>query len=272
MFKFLIVILTLIILQLFVFKFNIKNFIFKIKNYNKLSVLSIKNPNIFNSNHLDDLFLDKTIYSELYQYVNILSKKTDLSDEQILLLNNIITFLNNLLNDILKLYEQYINIDWNDTDYIIHKWDIQSSLEYKFYNENLKDIHLEQAKYYLQILKETFKNEAIINFDKLRQKYKISNYPEFNKIKTKILNDENLSSNLEILHLLNTFEKNFIIPYSNIIETDLKEKADKQVNVIIEFLNNKIDTSTKYLSNSSSSIEGIINQNEEFLKQIKIHY
>ena len=51
----------------------------------------------------------------------------------------------------------------------------------------------------------------------------------------------------------------------------LKEKADKQIEEVIQFLQNKAQTINKY-SLANNTTESLLAYNEQFIKQIKIHY
>ena len=104
MFKFIIVVLTLIILQLFVFKFPIRKFIKNQinKSTGKIELLELKNTRFYDENRLlTDLDLIEA--KELYQLIMSLSKSSTLTKEQAININKAITFLNELIFEIIEL-------------------------------------------------------------------------------------------------------------------------------------------------------------------------
>ena len=110
-----------------------------------------------------------------------------------------------------------------------------------------------------------------ITFNELKDKYALTEYSEFDKLKHELLTNEDCSNNLELIHLINLIEKDFIKPYSKIKDPILKEKADKQIEEVVLFLQNKAQTINKY-SLANNTTESLLAYNEQFIKQIKIHY
>ena len=103
MFNFIIVVLTLIILQLFVFKFPIYRQI-KNKISGKVELLKLKNTRFYDETRLlEDLII--TEIKELYQLTISLSRSTSLTKEQSININNAITFLNELVSEIIELLQ-----------------------------------------------------------------------------------------------------------------------------------------------------------------------
>ena len=105
----------------------------------------------------------------------------------------------------------------------------------------------------------------------LKDKYALTEYSEFDRVKHELFANEDCSNNLELVHLVNLIEKDFIKPYSEIKDPILKEKADKQIEEVIQFLQNKAQTINKY-SLANNTTESLLAYNEQFIKQIKIHY
>lgn len=271
MFNFIIIVLTLIILQLFVFKFPIytyvKNQINKITG--KIELLELKNTRFYDETKLLKE-LDLTEAKELYQLIMSLSKSPTLTKEQAIDINKAITFLNELILEIIELMQKDIRV-YNYSGWTVYHTSLTSSHEFNFYKENL------QANYkkFLQIFIDDLKNTIAINADKkfneLKNKYSLTEYSEFNKVKHELFTNEDCSNNLELVHLVNLIEKDFIKPYSEIKDPALKEKADKQIEEVVLFLQNKAQTINKY-SLANNTTESLLAYNEQFIKQLKIHY
>ena len=268
MFNFIIVVLTLIILQLFVFKFPIYRQI-KNKISGKIELLELKNTRFYDETELLKE-LDLTEAKELYQLIMSLSKSPTLAKEQAIDINKAITFLNELILEIIELMQKDIHA-YNYSGWTVYHTSLTSSHEFNFYKENL------QANYkkFLQIFINNLKNTIAINADKkfneLKNKYSLTEYSEFNKVKHELFTNEDCSNNLELVHFVNLIEKDFIKPYSEIKDPALKEKADKQIEEVVLFLQNKAQTINKY-SLANNTTESLLAYNEQFIKQIKIHY
>lgn len=271
MFKFIIVVLTLLILQLFVFKFPIykyiKNQINKMTG--KIELLKLKNTRFYDEKKLlEDLNI--TEVKELYQLIISLSKSTSLTKEQSININNAITFLNELVSEIIELLQKNIRA-YEHTDWIVYHTSLKYSHEFNFYKGNLQSNY----KKLIQMFIDDLKNIVAINVDKkfneLKDKYALTEYSEFDKVKYELFANEDCSNNLELVHLINLIEKDFIKPYSEIKDPILKEKADKQIEEVIQFLHNKAQTINKY-SLANNTTESLLAYNEQFIKQIKIHY
>ena len=124
---------------------------------------------------------------------------------------------------------------------------------------------------FIDDLKNTVAINADKKFNELKNKYALTEYSEFDKVKHELFTNEDCSNNLELVHLVNLIEKDFIKPYSEIKDPILKEKADKQIEEVIQFLQNKVQTINKY-SLANNTTESLLAYNEQFIKQLKIHY
>ena len=271
MFNFIIIVLTLIILQLFVFKFPIytyvKNQINKITG--KIELLELKNTRFYDETKLLKE-LDLTEAKELYQLIMSLSKFPTLTKEQTIDINKAITFLNELILEIIELMQKDIRA-YNYSGWIVYHTSLTSSHEFNFYKENLQANYKKFLQMFIDDLKNTIAINADKKFNELKNKYSLTEYSEFDKVKHELFTNEDCSNNLELIHLVNLIEKDFIKPYSEIKDPILKEKADKQIEEVIQFLQNKAQTINKY-SLANNTTESLLAYNEQFIKQIKIHY
>lgn len=271
MFKFLIVVLTLIILQLFVFKFPILKFIKKQthKITGKVELLKLKNTRFYDEKKLlEDLNITEA--KELYQLIMSLSKSPTLTKEQIIDINKAITFLNELILEIIELMQKDIRA-YNYSGWTVYHTSLKRSHEFNFYKENLQANYKKFLQMFIDDLKNTIAINADKKFNELKNKYSLTEYSEFDKVKHELFANEDCSNNLELVHLVNLIEKDFIKPYSEIKDPILKEKADKQIEEVIQFLQNKAQTINKY-SLANNTTESLLAYNEQFIKQIKIHY
>ena len=271
MFKFIIVILTLIILQLFVFKFPIRKFTKNQINKmtGKIELLKLKNTRFYDETKLlEDLNI--TEVKELYQLIVSLSKSASLTKEQSININNAITFLNELVSEIIELFQKNIHA-YEHTNWTVYHSLLNYSTEFNFYQHNLQPSYKKLIELFTQDLKNIISINVNKKFNELKTKYSLTEYSGFDKIKHELLTNEDCSNNLELLHLVNLIEKDFIKPYSEIKDPVLKEKADKQIEEVIEFLQNKAQTINKY-SLANNTTESLLAYNEQFIKQIKIHY
>ena len=271
MFKFLIVVLTLIILQLFVFKFPILKFIKKQthKITGKVELLKLKNTRFYDEKKLlEDLNITEA--KELYQLIMSLSKSPTLTKEQIIDINKAITFLNELILEIIELMQKDIRA-YNYSGWTVYHTSLKHSHEFNFYKENLQANYKKFLQMFIDDLKNTIAINADKKFNELKNKYSLTEYSEFDKVKHELFANEDCSNNLELVHLVNLIEKDFIKPYSEIKDPILKEKADKQIEEVIQFLQNKAQTINKY-SLANNTTESLLAYNEQFIKQIKIHY
>lgn len=271
MFKFIIVVLTLIILQLFVFKFPIRKFIKEQINKitGKIELLELKNTRFYDETSLLRE-LDLTEAKELYQLIMSLNKSPTLTKEQVIDINKAITFLNELILEIIELMQKDIRA-YNYSGWTVYHTSLTSSHEFNFYKENLQANYKKFLQIFIDDLKNTIAIKANKKFNELKNKYSLTEYSEFNKIKHELFTNEDCSNNLELVHLVNLIEKDFIKPYSEIKDPVLKEKADKQIEEVIEFLQNKAQTINKH-SLANNTTESLLAYNEQFIKQIKIHY
>ena len=271
MFKFIIVILTLLILQLFVFKFPIRKFIKKQINKitGKIELLELKNTRFYDETKLLRE-LDLTEAKELYQLIKSLSKSPTLTKEQAININKAITFLNELIFEIIELMQKDIRA-YNHSGWTVYHTSLVSSHEFNFYKENLQANYKKLLQMFIDDLKNTIAINADKKFNELKNKYALTEYSEFDKVKHELFANEDCSNNLELVHLVNLIEKDFIKPYSEIKDPVLKEKADKQIEEVIEFLQNKAQTINKY-SLANNTTESLLAYNEQFIKQLKIHY
>ncbi len=271
MFKFIIVILTLIILQLFVFKFPIRKFIKDQINKitGKIELLELKNTRFYDETKLLRE-LDLTEAKELYQLIKSLSKTTTLTREQAVHINKAITFLNELRLEITELMQKDIRV-YYQTSWTVYYMSLATSYEFNFYKGNLQANYKKLIQMFIDDLKNTVAINADKKFNELKNKYALTEYSEFDKVKYELFTNEDCSNNLELVHLVNLIEKDFIKPYSAIKDPVLKEKADKQIEEVIEFLQNKAQTINKY-SLANNTTESLLAYNEQFIKQIKIHY
>lgn len=271
MFNFIIIVLTLLILQLFVFKFPIytyvKNQINKITG--KIELLELKNTRFYDETKLLKE-LDLTEAKELYQLIMSLSKSPTLTKEQVIDINKAITFLNELILEIIELMQKDIRA-YNYSGWTVYHTSLTSSHEFNFYKENLQANYKKFLQMFIDDLKNTIAINADKKFNELKDKYALTEYSEFDKVKHELFANEDCSNNLELVHLVNLIEKDFIKPYSEIKDPILKEKADKQIEEIIQFLQNKVQTINKY-SLANNTTESLLAYNEQFIKQIKIHY
>lgn len=268
MFNFIIVVLTLIILQLFVFKFPIYRQI-KNKISGKIELLELKNTRFYDETKLLKE-LDLTEAKELYQLITSLSKSPTLTKEQSININNAITFLNELILEIIELMQKDIRA-YNYSGWTVYHTSLTSSHEFNFYKENLQANYKKFLQMFIDDLKNTIAINADKKFNELKNKYSLTEYSEFDKVKHELFTNEDCSNNLELVHLVNLIEKDFIKPYSEIKDPILKEKADKQIEEVIQFLQNKVQTINKY-SLANNTTESLLAYNEQFIKQIKIHY
>ena len=271
MFKFIIVVLTLIILQLFVFKFPIRKFIKKQINKitGKIELLELKNTRFYDETRLLRE-LDLIEAKELYQLITSLSKSPILTKEQAININKTITFLNELILEIIELMQKNIRA-YNYSGWTVYYTSLASSYEFNFYKENLQANYKKLLQMFIDDLKNTIAINAYKKFNELKNKYALTEYSEFDKVKHELFINEDCSNNLELVHLVNLIEKDFIKPYSEIKDPVLKEKADKQIEEVIQFLQNKAQTINKY-SLANNTTESLLAYNEQFIKQIKIHY
>ena len=271
MFNFIIIVLTLIILQLFVFKFPIytyvKNQINKITG--KIELLELKNTRFYDETKLLKE-LDLTEAKELYQLIMSLSKSPTLTKEQVIDINKAITFLNELILEIIELMQKDIRA-YNYSGWTVYHTSLTSNHEFNFYKENLQANYKKFLQMFIDDLKNTIAINADKKFNELKNKYSLTEYSEFDKIKHELFINEDCSNNLELVHLVSLIEKDFIKPYSEIKDPVLKEKADKQIEEVVLFLQNKAQTINKY-SLADNTTESLLAYNEQFIKQIKIHY
>ena len=271
MFNFIIIVLTLIILQLFVFKFPI--YIYVKKQINKITgkieLLELKNTRFYDETKLLKE-LDLTEAKELYQLIISLSKSPTLTKEQVVHMNKAIIFLNELILEIIELMQKDIRV-YNYSGWTVYYTSLTSSHEFNFYKENLQANYKKLIELFTQDLKNIISINVDKKFNELKNKYALTEYSEFDKVKHELFANEDCSNNLELVHLVNLIEKDFIKPYSEIKDPILKEKADKQIEEVIQFLQNKAQTINKY-SLANNTTESLLAYNEQFIKQIKIHY
>lgn len=271
MFNFIIIVLTLIILQLFVFKFPIykyiKNQINKMTG--KIELLKLKNTRFYDETKLlEDLNI--TEVKELYQLIISLSRSTSLTKEQFININNAIIFLNELTVELIELFQKDV-CAYTHTGWTIYYSLLTSSNEFNFYQQNLQSNYKKLIELFTQDLKNIISINVDKKFNELKNKYALTEYSEFDKVKYELFANEDCSNNLELVHLVNLIEKDFIKPYSEIKDPILKEKADKQIEEVVLFLQNKAQTINKY-SLANNTTESLLAYNEQFIKQIKIHY
>jgi hypothetical protein len=160
---------------------------------------------------------------------------------------------------------------YNYSGWTVYHTSLTSSHEFNFYKENLQANYKKFLQMFIDDLKNTIAINADKKFNELKNKYSLTEYSEFDKVKHELFTNEDCSNNLELVHLVNLIEKDFIKPYSEIKDPVLKEKADKQIEEVVLFLQNKAQTINKY-SLANNTTESLLAYNEQFIKQLKIHY
>ena len=97
-----------------------------------------KNESLVSDVEYDKLLkeLDLTEAKELYQLIMSLSKSPTLTKEQVIDINKAITFLNELILEIIELMQKDIRT-YNLSGWTVYHTSLASSHEFNFYKENL---------------------------------------------------------------------------------------------------------------------------------------